>query len=52
MKNPKQKAAPSSGRRDGSNAMRRPRPVRPHSLYTPAEVDEIFRRFSVQRPGT
>ena len=30
--------------------MRRPRPVRPYSLYTPAEVDEIFRRFSVQRP--
>ena len=50
MKNPKQKAAPSSRHRDGSNAMRRPRPVRPYSLYTPAEVEEIFRRFSVQRP--
>ena len=49
MKNPKQKAVPSPGRREGSNA-RRPRPVRPHSLYTPAEVEEIFRRFSVQRP--
>ena len=50
MKNPKQKGASSPGRRDGSNAMRRPRPVRPYSLYTPAEVEEIFRRFSVQRP--
>ena len=49
MKNPKRKA-PTSSIRDGSNAMRRPRPVRPPSLYTPAEVDEIFRRFSVQRP--
>ncbi|MEP9386731.1 endonuclease III [Mesorhizobium sp. KR9-304] len=50
MKNPKQKAARASKLRDGSNAMRRPRPVRPFSLYTPAEVHEIFRRFSVQRP--
>jgi endonuclease-3 len=39
-----------AGRRDGSNAMPRPRPVRPYCLYTPAEVQEIFRRFSVQRP--
>jgi endonuclease III len=44
MKNPKQKAAPSSGSRDGAKAVRR-RPA-----YTSAEVDEIFRRFSVQRP--
>ncbi|PTE08270.1 endonuclease III [Mesorhizobium helmanticense] len=36
------------GRRDGSNAKPRPRPVR--SRYSPAEVHEIFRRFSVQRP--
>ena len=49
MENPKQKtAAPSV--RNGSNAKRRPRPVRPYSLYTPAEVHEIFRRFAVQRP--
>ncbi|TIQ99889.1 MAG: endonuclease III [Mesorhizobium sp.] len=38
------------GRRDGSNAKPRARPVRSHSLYSPAEVHEIFRRFSVQRP--
>ena len=50
MKNPKQKAPPASKSRDGSKAMRRPRPVRPYSLYTPAEVHEIFRRFSIQRP--
>jgi endonuclease-3 len=50
MKKPKEKTMPASGLRDGSNAMRRPRPVRPFSLYTPAEVHEIFRRFSVQRP--
>ena len=50
MKNPKRKAMPASKLRDGSNAMRRPRPVRPFSLYTPAELHEIFRRFAVQRP--
>jgi endonuclease III len=38
------------GRRDGANAKPRARPVRSHSLYSPAEVHEIFRRFSVQRP--
>jgi len=38
------------GRRDGSNAKPRARTVRSHSLYSPAEVHEIFRRFSVQRP--
>jgi len=49
MEKPKRKTvAPST--RDGSNAKRRPRPVRPYSLYTPAEVHEIFRRFAVQRP--
>ncbi len=49
MEKPKRKtAAPAI--RDGSNAKRRPRPVRPYSLYTPAEVHEIFRRFAVQRP--
>ena len=50
MKNPKQKAVLPAGGRNGEKAMRRPRPVRPRSAYTPAEVDEIFRRFSVQRP--
>ncbi|TPK96122.1 endonuclease III [Mesorhizobium sp. B2-4-12] len=38
------------GRRDGSTARPRPRPMRSRSLYSPAEVHEIFRRFSVQRP--
>ena len=37
-------------RRSGDNVKPRPRPVRPYSLYTPDEVREIFRRFSVQRP--
>ncbi|MER9640147.1 endonuclease III [Mesorhizobium sp. M0239] len=37
-------------RHGGSNAKPRPRPVRPTSRYSPAEVHEIFRRFSVQRP--
>ncbi|MER9655456.1 endonuclease III [Mesorhizobium sp. M0152] len=44
------KKEPPTGRRDGSNAKPRPRPVRRISLYSPAEVHEIFRRFSVQRP--
>jgi endonuclease-3 len=39
----------SSGRRDGSNTKPRPRPARSRSLYSPAEVHEIFRRFSIQR---
>ncbi|RWH71188.1 MAG: endonuclease III [Mesorhizobium sp.] len=41
---------PPPGRRDGSNAKPRARLVRSHSRYSPAEVHEIFRRFSVQRP--
>jgi endonuclease-3 len=49
MEKPKRKSA-GSATRDGSNAKRRPRPVRPYSLYTEAEVHEIFRRFSIQRP--
>ena len=50
MEKPKRKSGASTIR-DGSNAKRRPRPVRrPRSLYTPAEVHEIFRRFSIQRP--
>ncbi len=48
MKNPKAKIVASGGRRDGSNVKPRPRPVRP--IYSPDEVREIFRRFSVQRP--
>src|SRR5690606_9554591 len=36
--------------RDGVNAARRTRARRPRSLYSPAEVEEMFRRFSVQRP--
>jgi endonuclease-3 len=35
-----------SGRAPGA----RPRKAASRSLYSPAEVDEIFRRFSVQRP--
>ena len=56
MASPKSKklSAPKNelppGRRDGSNAKPRPRPVRPGSLYSAAEVHEMFRRFSVQRP--
>ncbi|RWE87560.1 endonuclease III [Mesorhizobium sp.] len=42
------KNEPLPGRRDGANAKPRARPVR--SSYSPAEVHEIFRRFSVQRP--
>ncbi|MDH6230693.1 endonuclease-3 [Mesorhizobium soli] len=35
----------------GSGATRaKPRARRPKTLYTPAEIHEIFRRFSVQRP--
>jgi endonuclease III len=50
MQNPKPKNAASASRRSGDNVKPRPRPVRPYSLYTPDEVREIFRRFSVQRP--
>ncbi|RVD52468.1 MAG: endonuclease III [Mesorhizobium sp.] len=38
------------GRRDGANAKPRLRPARSRSIYSPTEVREIFRRFSVQRP--
>ena len=50
MKEPKQKTRDITRLRDGSNAKPRPRPKRPFSRYTPEEVDEIFRRFAVQRP--
>ena len=47
MKKPKEKVAAAIGRR---SAVAGKRPVRSKSLYTPDEVEEIFRRFSVQRP--
>jgi endonuclease-3 len=53
MQKPKRKdAAPPAAVkvRDGAAVRPRPRPRRPHALYTPAEVEEIFRRFAVQRP--
>src|ERR1700754_5129466 len=56
MTNPKSKNPSTaknelpSGRRDGSNAKPRPRPARSRLRYSAAEVHEIFRRFSVQRP--
>jgi len=37
-------------RRGGKSVKPRPRPVRGRSVYTPGEVHEMFRRFSVQRP--
>jgi endonuclease-3 len=46
MKKPKAKNEPATG----APAKPRPRRHRPRSHYTPAEVREIFRRFSVQRP--
>ena len=61
MKNPKDKVAPAGKAagakdaprlRDNPLARPRPRPKRPPlTLYTPAEIEEIFRRFSVQRPS-
>ncbi len=56
MAKPKSKEDGAAGssppkKRDGSNAKPRPRPVRPPvTLYSPAEIEEIFRRFSIQRP--
>ena len=44
------KNEPSTGRRSGSKAGSSIRSARRRSLYNPAEVHEIFRRFSVQRP--
>lgn len=53
MKNPKpkdqQKLQPA-GKGGGSAAKPRRRAIRPRSLYSAAEVHEIFRRFSIQRP--
>ena len=54
MRKPKDKVAPQPRQsllRDNALAKPRPRPQRPPlTLYSPAEVEEIFRRFSVQRP--
>ncbi|KUM26790.1 endonuclease III [Mesorhizobium loti] len=41
---------PSASASGGAKAKASSRKGRPRSLYTPAEVHEIFRRFSVQRP--
>lgn len=50
MKKPKEKVAVPGGERDDAGVTSRSRPARPASLYSPEEVAEIFRRFSVQRP--
>ncbi|MGE0502741.1 MAG: endonuclease III [Rhizobiaceae bacterium] len=50
MDKPKPKNAAAPIRRDPSLLRPRLRPRRPHLLYTPDEVEEIFHRFSVQRP--
>lgn len=48
MKNPKAKSV--AARPHAGTTRTKPRPARTRSAYTPAEVHEIFRRFSVQRP--
>ena len=56
MANPKSKKSSASksevlpDRRNGSKAKPATRSPKRRSLYSPAEVHEIFRRFSVQRP--
>ena len=50
MKKPKEKVAAPGGGRDGAKPKPRPRSARSSSLYSEEEVEEIFRRFSVQRP--
>jgi endonuclease-3 len=47
-KEPSKKLPPAKA--SGAVARAKPRARRPRSLYTPAEVHEIFRRFAVQRP--
>lgn len=47
MEKPKRKTA-APAKRTGASA--KPRPGRRRTAYTPAEIAEIFRRFSVQRP--
>ncbi|MEP9374295.1 endonuclease III [Mesorhizobium sp. KR1-2] len=41
---------PQAATANGAQKRAQPRVRRPKSLYTPAEVHEIFRRFAVQRP--
>ena len=54
MQKPKSKTAATTEKprlRDGAMAKPRPRPQRPPvTIYSPDEIHEIFRRFSVQRP--
>jgi endonuclease-3 len=50
MPNPKTKNVAPIKKSSASDTKRRARPARPRSLYTEAEVREMFRRFSVQRP--
>jgi len=47
---PKNQTGKAAVRRNDANAKPRPRPARPHTLYSPEEVHEIFRRFAIQRP--
>jgi endonuclease III len=48
MKKPKEKVAASAQPKNGANVRRSA--ARSKSLYSSGEVEEIFRRFSVQRP--
>jgi endonuclease-3 len=48
MQKPKSKSAPA--RRNSGNVKAKPGKKRRLCLYSPAEVHEIFRRFSIQRP--
>jgi endonuclease-3 len=50
MRNPKLKSAAAPAKRAGSTAKLKHRARRSRSLYSPEEIHEIFRRFSVQRP--
>jgi len=50
MQKPKPKSVAAPGARGGSIAKPKARPARVRSIYTPDEIREIFRRFSVQRP--
>jgi endonuclease III len=45
---PSKKAQPAKA--NGATQRTKPRARRPKTLYTPAEIHEIFRRFAVQRP--
>jgi endonuclease-3 len=41
---------PQPAKVNGATQRTKPRARRPKTLYTPAEIHEIFRRFAVQRP--